>query len=272
MNIRDQITQDFDKVLNLSDGSFAGTREDPVIILDESDVDAIITAVEYLRCINVVLKRDWSIIKISPLDYENEALVKIELEAIVMEDDAVYLDSLAYFFKCPKFQVDNLEITQSPCIGFDAGTLFPFPISLGWSRFTGSIENEPKSMGTTIQYSARSLTLSLNIYHRNVANIGGCVNDVVRSEFMENVSEVRLVHPDYELYGKMAELPDMLIQEFISKEDYSLLALTALNDHFLKVRITAEPDQTIVNAARSTVQDIRAMAEETRVKLAELGD
>lgn len=264
MNLRDHIAKDFDKNLNLGDGHFSGTREDPVVILDDSELEAIITAVEYLRCINSALKRDWKLVAIKPHEHEKEVLVRFNLDTIVMEEDNVYKDSLSYFFKCPNFQTKSLEQTGSPFIGCDTETLFPFSMSLGWSRFTGAVENEPKSMGTTINYNARSLTLSLFVYHRNVEGIGELVTDAVKSEFMENVREVREAHPEYDLYGEVTFLTDILIQEFLSKEDFSLLALTAINGHFFKVRITAVPDGSIVEAVRDTVHSIRILAEQAR--------
>lgn len=270
MNIRDQIAQDFNKVLNLGDGTFGGTRDKPVVVLDEDDVEAMITAVEYLRCINIALERDWKIVGIEPFEYQDHDLVRFNLEAIVVEDEEIFKDSISYFFKCPKLQVGELDITQSPYIGFDSETFFPFPLSLGWTRFTQSIENEPTSLGTSILYNARSITLSLYVYHKDIDHIREGASDEVKAEFMENLAEVRQVSPEYDLLNEIAELPDILIQEFISKKDYAALALTALNEHFLKVRITAQADVAIIEAARSTLMDIRYLALETRLKLKEL--
>ena len=83
-------------------------------------------------------------------------------------------------------------------------------------------------------------------------------------EFIQNIVDVKEVHPEYELYGDEAALSDVLIQEFLSDSKYGVLAITAVNNYFIKLRITANAEKAMERVVHDVVEDFRVLANMAR--------
>jgi hypothetical protein len=59
-------------------------------------------------------------------------------------------------------------------------------------------------------------------------------------------------------------LSDFLIQEFLSDSKYSVLAITAVNNHFIKLRITANAEKAMERVVHDVVEDFRVLANMAR--------
>jgi len=260
MNMRDQIEADFGKVLNIGEGISTGEKHSPITLLDEDVEAATATAVEYLRCVGIALKRTWKIISIEPIEVDNTILLKLALEVITMSERKVFNDQLNYYFSFLKFELNCFDTISVPLVCRDEHTRFTLPLSLSWAKFDRMVENDPRSMGVSYRYHAVTFTMGIYIYDKDIVNIGNTVTANVRDEFIQNIVDVKEVHPEYELYRDEAALSDVLIQEFLSDSKYSVLAITAVNNHFIKLRITANAEKAMERVVHEVVQDFRVLA------------
>jgi hypothetical protein len=264
MNMRDQIEEDFGKVLNIGEGSFSGEKQSPVTVLDEDVGAATATAVEFLRCIGIAFERTWKIVSIEPVEVDGTILLKLAIEAITMSERQMFDDQLNYYFACLNFKLNCVDIISVPFVGRDEHTRFPLPLSLSWAKFDRMVENKPSSMGVSYSYHAVTFTMGIYVYDKGVVNVGNTVTEAVRDEFIQNIVDVKEVHPEYELYGDEAALSDFLIQEFLSDSKYSVLAITAVNNHFIKLRITANAEKAMERVVHDVVEDFRVLANMAR--------
>jgi hypothetical protein len=235
--LREMLLRDFGKDLKISGGT-GNSIEDPITLDPQSPHDASWTEMEVARCIYGRLGWHWRAIDRSRAG----KIEKLSCEVRYAEGDEVVTEKRAFYFDVSSIGLNDQDVTPACGFNLGAGTGMGLPYQLGWFHFDQLTNNEETQagMGVSAAYSAPSTKATVIIYNKGLASIESGNDDLLSSEFDSAVADILAVYPDAK---KIAARHDsnLLFAAFDIGTAYSMVTLSAVGNHFFKVRATIDP-------------------------------
>ena len=251
MNIKEQIKKDFGHDLNIGSGSL--TKTDPLPLLDEKPIDAAYAERVFVRDIHVAKRKIWKINFRRLIDFEASVLIQLNMDTIKLQDQQVISETVSYYFLPVRNAIGHL-----PSVNLPEEDSFKLPYSIGWFHYDGFHINEDE-LGTSYFFNNLYSKMAVSIYDLGKKDIPDGVSPALEQHAMDVISEVKVVNPSYEMLGETHKDDAIVFQEFLNKDAYSALLMGAVNGHFIKVRVTGEPEGKLVAICRESLMEIESM-------------
>ncbi|MDC6466991.1 hypothetical protein PQZ50_02240 [Methylophilaceae bacterium] len=188
------------------------------------------------------------------LKYKNQRFLELEVEFLLSaaSKDKKLVEKRRIIFDISKTitgKFDPLEDYEPPdkyintYVDLYKPAKIFVPAQFGFCQFTEMIENE-KGLGNTYQYGQSELLpkASLYIYNKGLDKIDSSKDkEIMFDEFSLTIANIKKIDPNITIKDMSVDEKNGLYFQWFLTEDKtisSLLMLTAINNHFIKFRLT----------------------------------
>lgn len=239
--LREMLLRDFGKDLKISGGS-GNSIEDAIVIEVQSAHDASWIEMEVAGCIYGRLGWHWKAIGRTKMPDCPVHIEKLSCEVRYIEGDQVVTEKRNFYFDLSKVNLAGQDITPSCGVNLGAGTGMGLPYQLGWLHFDQLTNNEDTQagMGVSAAYSAPATKATIYVYNNGLQDISSGNTEQLKSEF----ASARFDFLSFNHQAKqIAERFDdnLMFTAFEIGTAYSIITLSAVGNHFFKVRATLDP-------------------------------
>lgn len=239
--LKELLLRDFGKDLKISGGA-GNTVDAPIIIEVQSPHDASWTEMEVASCIYGRLGWHWRAVGRTKLEDSSKHIEKLSCEVKYIESDQLVTETRNFYFDLSSVDMDGQEIT--PACGFNLGTNtgMGLPYQLGWFHFTGITNNEEAQagMGVSAIYIAPATQATVYVYNKGVADIKSSNVGQLKAEFTSARNELLAIHTGAKQVAERFD-DNLLFAAFEMDTAYSIITLSAVGNHFFKIRATVDP-------------------------------
>lgn len=231
------LLRDFGKDLQISGGT-GNSIDDPITLNAQSPHDASWTEMEVARCIYGRLGWHWRALERT----RSGKIEKLSCEVRYAEGNEVITEKRSFYFDVSNIGLGDQDVTPTCGINLGAGTGMGLPYQLGWLHFDGLTNNEEAQagMGVSVAYGAPSTKATVFIYNKGLAEISSGNESLLIGEFDQAVADILSAYPDAK---KIADRHDgnLIFAAFDIGTAYSIVTLSAVGNHYFKVRATLDP-------------------------------
>lgn len=239
--LKELLLRDFGKDLKISGGT-GNSFDDPIIIEVESPHDASWIEMEVASCIYVRLGWHWRAVERTKLEEGGKHIEKLSCEVKYIEGDQLVTETRNFYFDLSFVDMGEQEIT--PACGFNLGanTGMGLPYQLGWLHFDGLTNNEEAQagMGVSAAYSAPTTQATVYVYNKGMADIKSRNEGQLEAEFTSARNELLAVNVGAKQVAERLD-DNLLFAAFEMGAAYSIITLSAVGNHFFKIRATVDP-------------------------------
>lgn len=239
--LKELLLRDFGKDLKISGGA-GNSVDDPIIIEIESPHDASWIEMEVASCIYGRLGWHWRAVERTKLEEGDKHIEKLSCEVKYIEGDQLVTETRNFYFDLSFVDMGEQEIT--PACGFNLGanTGMGLPYQLGWFHFTDLTSNEEAQagMGVSAAYSAPTTQATVYVYNKGMAGIKSSNEGQLEAEFTSARNELLAVHASAKQVAERFD-DNWLFAAFEIGTAYSIITLSAVGNHFFKIRATVDP-------------------------------
>ncbi len=239
--LRELLKSDFGKDLKISGGT-GNSLGDLIILEPQSDYDASWTEMEVAKCVYSRLGWHWRAIGRSKIEETGKHVEKLSCEVKYTEGDQIVTEKRNFYFDLSNIDLGGRDV--SPTCGFNLGanTGLGLPYQLGWFHFDYLINNEDTQagMGVSVAYSAPTTKATVYVYNKEIADIKHTNEGQLEAEFASAKSELFSVYAHAKQIAEKFD-DNLLFAAFDIDSAYSLITLSAVGNHFFKVRATLDP-------------------------------
>lgn len=256
------LLRDFGKDLKISGGA-GNFVDDPIIIEVETAHDASWTEMEVASCIYGRLGWHWRAVGRTKQVENSKHIEKLSCEVKYIEDDQLITENRNFYFDLSSVDLGEQEIT--PACGFNLGanTGMGLPYQLGWVHFTGLTSNEEAQagMGVTAAYSAPTTHATVYVYNKGMADIKSSNKGQLETEFASARSDLLAFNANTKQVAERFD-DNLLFAAFEIGTAYTIITLSAVGNHFFKIRATVDPsnEKYTFDCMWESVNTILAMA------------
>lgn len=246
-----------------------GTRQQPFVVRQVDPVEADALQRDVLRALSRARGGFWrTISRSAEPSTTGQRLEQVKVEFAYEQGAQFIRDTVNVYFDMTGVEQEAVPKPEVWLRARHAGLDVTLPAEIGWLHFQSSFESEREHPGTgwTFAYGAPGIKATIFIYNRTVSGIaGGPEVRVVRDEFersrREMLSYRNTIRP---LEGPRPQ-GAFLTQLFKIDDQFSLLAVTAWQGYFLKLRLTHEPHMIVTDMANQSVDALLSLVQkETR--------
>lgn len=250
MNIRELLKRDHGIDIKVSKGT--GTRDDPYVVDNCSDVEAALTQVQLLRGITRGLGELWHIVEWKPCDIASATEV-IRYNAIRYTQTQIETTTRSAYF-------DTRAVAGAPYLlhpltawrGPPGSPILPF--ELGWLHFNKAINKSPSAgiLNQTVLYSGAGAKASIYVYVRTDDNVEGAHH----LELKNDLAVMRQRNPKLDDPWPVFELGPLAMKFLLSGSDMTVVGVAVSGTYFVKVRLTFLDDlkmRELMNATLSAL-------------------
>ncbi len=239
--LKELLLRDFGKDLKISGGT-GNSVDDPIIIEVESPHDASWIEMEVASCIYVRLGWHWRAVERTKLEEGGKHIEKLSCEVKYIEGDQLVTETRNLYVDLSFVDMGEQEITPTCGFNLGANTGMGLPYQLGWFHFDGLTNNEEAQagMGVSAAYSAPTTQATVYVYNKGMADIKSRNEGQLVAEFTSARNELLAVNVGA---NQVAERLDdnLLFAAFEMGAAYSIITLSAVGNHFFKIRATVDP-------------------------------
>jgi hypothetical protein len=250
-SLKELLKQDFGLDLNIAGGS-GQSREDPIIVLSETEVEAAQTELLVLRGIgrgrNLASQNSgggffWRSIAINLISESSPQIIQRKIETKDIDNDEIVTQKESYYFSRKNLDVEVEHIQNSVVVHEDQSASIRFPYELGWLHFDYKIDNEPQSpgLGYTLAYNAPEIKATVYVYP--IRDDAKSQPSFIHAELELARKEIILVHGEDAIghdWGVRTEKDNIQYAFILKKEPEraSVLMISERKRHFVKLRCT----------------------------------
>lgn len=239
--LKELLLRDFGKDLNIAGGT-GNSVDDLIIVGNMSPHDASWIEMEIATCIFSRLGWHWKAIGRDKLIENGKHIEKLTCEVKYIEGDQLITEHRNFYFDISNVDMDNQDVT--PACGFNLGasTGMGLPYQLGWLHFVGKTNNETSQagMGVSAAYSAPTTQATVYVYNNGLADIKSSNEGQLEDEFASAKNQLLAVHVDAKQIAEKLD-DNLLFAAFEIGSAYSIITLSAVGNHFFKIRATVDP-------------------------------
>ena len=239
--LKELLLRDFGKDLKIAGGA-GNSVDDPIIIKVESAHDASWTEMEVASCIYGRLGWHWRAVGRTKLEEGGKHIEKLSCEVRYIEGDQLVTETRNFYFDLSGVNMGEQKIT--PACGFNLGanTGMGLPYQLGWVHFSGLTNNEEvqAGMGVSAAYTAPTTQATVYTYNKGLADINSGNEGQLEAEFISARNELLAVHVGAKQVAERFD-DNLLFAAFEMGTAYSIITLSAVGNHFFKIRATVDP-------------------------------
>ena len=239
--LKELLLRDFGKDLRISGGT-GNSVDDPIIIEVKSPHDASWTEMEVASCIYGRLGWHWRAVGRSKQVESGKRIEKLSCEVKYIDDGQLVTETRNFYFDLSRVELGEQEIT--PACGFNLGvnTGMGLPYQLGWFHFTGLTNNEEAraGMGVSAAYSAPTTQATVYVYNKGLDDIKSDNEGQLNAEFATAMNDLLAAHTDAKQVAERFD-ENLLFAAFEMDTAYSIITLSAVGNHFFKIRATVDP-------------------------------
>lgn len=239
--LKELLRRDFGKDLKISGGA-GNSVDDPVIIDVQSPHDASWTEMEVASCIYGRLGWHWRAVGRTKLEEGGKRIEKLSCEVKYLEGDQLVTETRNFYFDLSSVDMGEQETTPACGVNLGANTGMGLPYQLGWFHFTGITNNEEAQvgMGVSAAYSAPTTQATVYVYNKGMADIRTANEGQLEAEFASARNEILAIHTGAKQVGEKFD-DNLLFAAFEMGTAYSIITLSAVGNHFFKIRATVDP-------------------------------
>lgn len=239
--LKELLLRDFGKDLKISGGT-GNSVDDPIIIEVESPHDASWIEMEVASCIYVRLGWHWRAVERTKLEEGGKHIEKLSCEVKYIEGDQLVTETRNFYFDLTFVDMGKQEITPTCGFNLGANTGMGLPYQLGWFHFDGLTNNEEAQagMGVSAAYSAPTTQATVYVYNKGMADIKSRNEGQLEAEFTSARNELLAVNVGAKQVAERLD-DNLLFAAFEMGAAYSIITLSAVGNHFFKIRATVDP-------------------------------
>jgi hypothetical protein len=249
--IKNLLKQDFGMDLNISGGS-GQSREDPIIVLSDTETEAAHTELLVLRGIgkgrNLAGQNGgggflWRSVGINLVSESSPQIVQRKIETKEIRSDEIVTQTENYYFSRKNLDSKAEEIQSQVVVHENRSASIRFPYEIGWLHFDYKIDNEPQSpgLGYTLAYNAPEIKATVYVYP--IRDDAKSQPSFIHAELELARKEIILVHGEDAIehdWGVRTEKDNIQYAFILKKEPEraSVLMISERKRHFVKLRCT----------------------------------
>ena len=234
--LKEMLLRDFGKDLRISGGF--GKSDDPIILDVQSPHDASWTEMEVARCFYESQGWHWRAVERTRAGN----IEKLSCEVRYAEGDEVITEKRSLYFDISSIGLNDQDVTPDCGLNLGAGTGMGLPYQLGWLHFDRLTNNEEtqEGLGVSVSFSAPSTKATVFAYNNELASISSDDETLLSDEFDAAVTDIYSLTPEAKEIADRRD-SNLRFAAFDIGTAYSVLTLSAVRNHFFKVRATLDP-------------------------------
>ena len=234
--LKEMLLRDFGKDLRISDGF--GKCDDPIILDVQSPHDASWTEMEVARCFFGINGWHWRAIERT----RAENIEKLSCEVRYAAGDEVITEKRSFYFDISRIGLDDQDVTPECGVNLGAGTGMGLPYQLGWLHFDRLTNNEETQvgLGVGVAFSAPWTEVTVFVYNKELTSISSDDEKLLSDEFDAAITDIYSLHPEAKTNADRRD-SNLQVAAFDIGTAFSVLTLSAVRNHFFKVRATLNP-------------------------------
>ena len=144
--LKDLLDRDFGLDLDIA-GGFGQSREDPILVLSDTEIEAAHTELQVLRGIGKGRGILWRTIGTNLISEPSPRTIQRKIKTKDVRQDEIVETTENYYFSRINIKSDSHRINSQVIVYFDQKADIRFPYELGWLHFDNIVDYESREPG-----------------------------------------------------------------------------------------------------------------------------